>query len=83
MGRTSAGIGGYAITQAQHQKDFPDRTKGDAVLAATVIGASGIETGQVGFTFSTKNPSVVPIVPTPGQKSKWKAQLKVLNQEGK
>jgi hypothetical protein len=58
MGRTSAGIGGYAITQAQHQKDFPDRTKGDAVLAATVIGASGIETGQVGFTFSTKNPQL-------------------------
>jgi len=38
MGRTSAGIGGYAITQVQHQEDFPDRTHGDAVLAATVIG---------------------------------------------
>jgi hypothetical protein len=48
MGRTSAGIGGYAITQAQHQKDFPDRTKGDAVLAATVIGKAhlGLKRGR-------------------------------------
>jgi hypothetical protein len=38
MGRTSAGIGGYTITQVQHQKDVPDRTQGDAVLSATVMG---------------------------------------------